>query len=283
MSVVDTTTAPVDEVFPRLTHDQARQLTDDINACTVDAALMVAAAWKGQAWKALGYKNWEQYADEELPMLGSNRANRHVLLASLRNVGMSTRAIGAVTGLDHSTVSRHVSRAANAAPDDSAGVANATPEITGTDGKTYSATPSRTTRRESYSETTEYANTTEGGGVDGKPLDGDAGNPSDGADSHDVGRSEPEPPPELSGPQTEAGQEILDEAFNVDTTALEMSKDFGRLLDILRRWTPESVIELNDPDIIQTVVNLTGTVRDWFHRFNNPEPIRLSVIEGEAQ
>lgn len=299
----------VDEVIPLLEHDEARQLTDDINVCTIDVAVMVAAAWRGQAWKALGYKNWEQYADEELPLLGSNRANRHVLLVSLRNVGMSTRAIAAVTGLNQSTVSRHVSGDANASGDDGAGAANATPEVTGTDGKTY---PARTTRRQPDGEPTKLADTAEGGGDDGEPLDGDA-NPAsepigDGADSHDVGRSEPEPPPELDsasirretkklrdakkaelrekdhGPELSASaQTILDEAYNIDRRPTQIANDLHRATMLFTAWRPETIHDVNDPDITKGVDDLIEVAGRWIERFNASRPKPFDVIKGDAR
>lgn len=167
MSVVahDPTTGEVlsGEVIEELDAEAARALTDRINHSTVLAAQLVAEAWQGRAWKSLGYRSWEDYADAELPLLGSNSANRQVLLVGLRKVGMSTRAIAAATGLHHSTVAR--------------GVANATPdEITGTDGKQYDPShPSRIRR----SETVEFAG--EAGTGDGPAAS--SGGPSPASDA----------------------------------------------------------------------------------------------------
>ena len=131
MSVVsvDTDTGEVlsGDVIQELDAAAARALTDRIVHSTTLAAPLVADAWQGRAWKSLGYKSWEDYADAELPTLGTNQSDRHVLLVGLRKVGMSTRAIGVVTGLHPTTVGRHVSGAANAAPVSKAFFANKLP------------------------------------------------------------------------------------------------------------------------------------------------------------
>jgi hypothetical protein len=142
--VVDVLTGEVlsGDLIHELDESEARALTDRIVHSTTLAAQLVAEAWQGRAWKALGYKSWESYADAELPMLGSNSSNRHVLLVGLRNVGMSTRAISAVTGLGVGTVHRHTSGVPDGTPDRAS--------TTGTDGKQYPSKVRRTKRLSSW-------------------------------------------------------------------------------------------------------------------------------------
>ncbi len=188
MSVVsvDTDTGEVlsGDVIEELDAAAARALTDRINHSTMLAAQLVVEAWEGRAWKSLGYRSWEDYADAELPLLGSTPANRHVLLVGLRKVGMSVRAISATTGLGIGTVHRHTS-----------GVPNGTPDtVTGTDGKQYDPTHPSKIRR---SETVEFAG--EAGTGDGPAMS--SGGPSPTIDpgeatlGDDVDPSSPTPSP----------------------------------------------------------------------------------------
>ncbi|WKX00724.1 helix-turn-helix domain-containing protein [Rhodococcus aetherivorans] len=63
------------------------------------------------------------------------REERQEVVASLRESGLSIRAIAAATGDHYSTISRELGRVADATPD-----AEPIP-ITGTDGKTYKPKP----------------------------------------------------------------------------------------------------------------------------------------------
>lgn len=263
MSVVahDPTTGEVlsGEVIEELDAEAARALTDRINHSTVLAAQLVAEAWQGRAWKSLGYRSWEDYADAELPLLGSNSANRQVLLVGLRKVGMSTRAIAAATGLHHSTVAR--------------GVANATPdEITGTDGKQYDPShPSRIRR----SETVEFAG--EAGTGDSPAMSSGGPSPTfdpgeaatgDGAERepstvHPSPGSPPAPPPE-------------DER---DAAVARLKRSIAKAHDLLT-WKPEDIHALNDPDCAVRVTELMRQMAPWWETYKTTKPTGLVVHKG---
>jgi hypothetical protein len=87
----------------------------------------------------LGYSTWDEYCTKEFGAahLRLPREERPEVVASMREVGLSVRAISAATGLGIGTVAREL---ADAPP-----VPNGTPEpeITGLDGKVYA--PSRPT------------------------------------------------------------------------------------------------------------------------------------------
>lgn len=266
MSLVDTTTGEVvDEVVPALTYDEARALTDEINNDTLQASIKVAQAWQGQAWKPLGYKSWEDYADAELPLLGSNQANRHVLLVSLRNVGMSTRAIAAVTGLHHSTIAR--------------GVANATPEVTGVDGKTY---PSKITRRESVSETVEYE-TPHGEGVDGDDTgsDGEIGGPE---------LPESELSPEISTPPETVGLtgETVEQTEPQSSAPVSPTRRLVTVHDFLEpvksSWLtgvdPAVFWGLNNPDMADTFLMWVDSMTAYGQQLRAAQPNHLRLVGG---
>lgn len=145
MTVVDTDTGEIVDV---LSEEQARRIVARINGTAAELIELVEQAWTGRAWVALGYASWDELCKHEIEMPRLDRERRRELVGSLRQIGMSTRAIGSATGVDHSTVSR-----------DTAGGANATPEpapapepkpVTGTDGKRYPAPkpPSEDEQRE---------------------------------------------------------------------------------------------------------------------------------------
>lgn len=111
----------------------ARDLTERIRT-TIDRAWdLIAKAYTDRAWAVLGYPTWDVYCEREF---GSTwfklpREARGEVVQSLRDLGLSTRAIGSAIGVDDRTVRRDLSGAASAAP----------AAVMGTDGKTYASTP----------------------------------------------------------------------------------------------------------------------------------------------
>ncbi|MEO6082543.1 MAG: helix-turn-helix domain-containing protein [Umezawaea sp.] len=89
----------------------------------------IAAAFHRRDWTALGYDSWETYLDGEFGerRLKLSREQRRDIVASLRGDGLSTRAIGAALGVDHTTVHRDLSTVANPTVG----------EVTGLDGRTF--------------------------------------------------------------------------------------------------------------------------------------------------
>lgn len=112
---------------------EARELTDRIRSAIESVDSLIVQAYKSRAWAALGYSSWDDYCDHEF---GSSRVRvpreeRAERIASLRESGLSIRAIAAATGDGYGTISREL-----------AGDPNGSPEpITGTDGKTYAPKP----------------------------------------------------------------------------------------------------------------------------------------------
>lgn len=109
--------------------DQARRLTDSIKTAVAWTWDLVQEAYFGRAWEALGYLTWDAYCEAEFgtSRLRLPREERSEVVGSLRDAGLSLRAIAAGTGLSKDTVAREL-----------AAVANETPgTVTGTDGKVY--------------------------------------------------------------------------------------------------------------------------------------------------
>ncbi len=107
----------------------ARELTDRIRLGAEAVWELVKQAYVSRAWSVLGYDSWDDYCTREFgnTRLQVPREERSEVVASMREIGMSTRAIAAAVGVDHATVSRELSGGANATP----------VPVTGVDGKTY--------------------------------------------------------------------------------------------------------------------------------------------------
>ncbi|SLJ41121.1 Uncharacterised protein [Mycobacteroides abscessus subsp. abscessus] len=112
----------------------ARDLTERIRT-TIDRAWdLIAKAYTDRAWAVLGYPSWDVYCEREFGSAWFKlpRETRGEVVQSLRDLGLSTRAIGSAIGVDDRTVRRDLSGAASAAP----------AAVMGTDGKTYASTQS---------------------------------------------------------------------------------------------------------------------------------------------
>lgn len=115
------------------TSTQAREITDWIKVVVGGAWELITAAYVERAWAALGYPTWDAYCTAEFgaSRLALPREDRREVVASLRESGLSTRAIGAVIGVDDKTVRNDLrSTADNSAVDDDQ-------LIVGVNGKSY--------------------------------------------------------------------------------------------------------------------------------------------------
>ncbi len=128
MTLVDASTG---EVIAEMTPDDARILTDRIKVAVEATWHLVTEAYKSRAWSALGYSSWDDYCTREFgtSRLRLPREERQEVVASLRESGLSTRAIAAATGIDRKTIRRDLDQVGEMGP------------VTGTDGKTYPARP----------------------------------------------------------------------------------------------------------------------------------------------
>jgi len=126
-----------------LTQAAARDLTDQIRTGMESIYHLIRAAYQGRAWSVLGYGSWDEYVTREFGNLHLRPPleDRQDVVLSLREVGMSTRAIASATQISEATVRRELngSGASNDAPESGCAV------VTGMDGKTYQARASRRT------------------------------------------------------------------------------------------------------------------------------------------
>lgn len=119
-----------------VTHEVARELTDRIRTSLETACELIKQAYSVRAWSALGYDSWEDYCASEFDntRVRIPREDRAQVVTSMREIGMSTRAIAVATGLGYGTVQRDLT-----AP---SGDPNGSPDtVIGLDGKQYQPKP----------------------------------------------------------------------------------------------------------------------------------------------
>lgn len=84
----------------------ARALTDRIKTAVGMTWELVKEAYETRAWSALGYGSWDDYCSAEFGAyrLRLPREERQEVVGSLREAGLSLRAIEAATGVSRKTV-----------------------------------------------------------------------------------------------------------------------------------------------------------------------------------
>lgn len=89
---------------------QARALTDRIKVGVEAVWELIKQAYIERAWDVLGYSSWDDYCTREFgtTRLRLPREERAEVVASLRESGLSIRAITAATGLGYGTVHREL-------------------------------------------------------------------------------------------------------------------------------------------------------------------------------
>lgn len=117
----------------------ARNLTDKIKAGTAALWELIKEAYASRAWASLGYASWDDYCTQEFgtSRIRLPREERREVVSSMREIGMSTRAIASATGDSPRTVRRAIDSGGAFAPPGS--FLSASCEPVGVDGKTYRA------------------------------------------------------------------------------------------------------------------------------------------------
>lgn len=134
MSLVHSETG---ELVALCTPEEARIITDRIKVAVEAAWELIVQAYQARAWAALGYSSWDDYCTREFgtARIRLPREERPEVVASLRDAGLSIRAIQAATGISQPTVIKDLRQNEvlnSLAPENGS-------EVTGTDGKTYPA------------------------------------------------------------------------------------------------------------------------------------------------
>ena len=104
-----------DKLPTDLTPARAKALTEKIKTSHINTWKLLGEAALGRAWKAMGHKKWQDWADAEfagIPPLP--RDKRKEAVKELDAKGLSQQAIADVTGSSKSAVSRDLQEAAAA-------------------------------------------------------------------------------------------------------------------------------------------------------------------------
>ena len=113
-----------------LTVHDARVLTARIRESVAGVWDLIVEAYTSRAWTSLGYDSWDDYTRTEFDgvRIALPREDRREVVGSLRDAGLSTRAIASAIGVDDKTVRNDLAGAENSAP------------VIGADGKQYAPT-----------------------------------------------------------------------------------------------------------------------------------------------
>jgi hypothetical protein len=116
------------------TQEEARALTDRIKIAVEGTWQLIREAYTSRTWAVLGYDTWDAYCTAEFgdTRLRLPREERQEVVASLKESGLSDRAIEAAVDISRRTLIRDRQREQ---------VVPLSPPrtVTGLDGKTYSA------------------------------------------------------------------------------------------------------------------------------------------------
>lgn len=253
MSLVDSTTGEiVDEVIPPMDAAEARRHVEKMRGSLAITAEQVLEAWQRQAFKPLGYKNWEAFLDGEFPDFGLNAVARNTLMVGLRNTGMSLRQIARTTGASRNTVAAQV---AQIEPPET---------VVGGDGKSYPASqPDRTSD--------------DGGDLGSESVE--AATPADSC-----------PAPSSDTLEEPAGDSLTGEGEDraVPPSPDQRSKDLaevGRRLkqvsEFFQIWSPDELHALNDLHTTESVRLVFEVISPWWQEYKQTQPRGLRVVNGE--
>jgi hypothetical protein len=111
------------------TSRSARQRVDQIKTGVEAIWHLIVESYQARDWETLGYATWDEMCSREFgtSRLRLPREERQDVIASLRESGLSLRAIASVTGDSEPTVRRALSTAPN----------DAVETVVGVNGKTY--------------------------------------------------------------------------------------------------------------------------------------------------
>lgn len=124
---------PLSEGKARVLDKRVRQASVRVADNNAELLALLEKAANGQIHVALGFPSWTAWVKDAVRVSPSNEVERKSLVQLMSGKGVSQRATAAVLDVNQSTVSRILAEG----EDD----ADASPETTGTDGKTYKRKP----------------------------------------------------------------------------------------------------------------------------------------------
>lgn len=164
-------------------------------------------AYQARDWEALDYDSWASYVETEFvaaTRLRLPREDRRELVSTLRDAGMSTRAIADATGTSKNTITNDLSQIGTPEPE----------AVTGLDGKGYAASKPAVTDLISPGDVAE--------------LNGDVSEPIDAEIVDDA----PETPSQQPKPESNSRRRPLTEAArSIAVDGRKWANRVGNLLD----------------------------------------------------
>lgn len=95
----------------------ARRRVEQIRGNVEDIKVLVVEAYRARDWETLGYATWAEYCTEEFGgTIAIPREERGDVVFTLRDAGLSTRAIGAAIGVSKDTVARDLAGVSDETP-----------------------------------------------------------------------------------------------------------------------------------------------------------------------
>lgn len=127
-----------------LTVHDARVLTARIRESVAGVWDLIVEAYTSRAWTSLGYDSWDDYTRTEFDgvRIALPREDRREVIGSLRDAGLSTRAIASAIVVNDKTVRNDLAGAEYSAP------------VIGADGKQYAPKPAHVTTTTRTTEST---------------------------------------------------------------------------------------------------------------------------------
>lgn len=121
--------------------DEAKRRVDRVKSGVERIWDDLVVLYRERAWSVLGYQSWDALCDAEFggTRIALPRQQRQEVVCDLRGAGMSTRAIAAAVGLSKNTVTADLAQLSQI------GTVDVPESITGLDGRTRTATPTRPT------------------------------------------------------------------------------------------------------------------------------------------
>ena len=103
----------------KITADAARRLTDNIKIGLEATWSLIIEAYESRAWAVLGHASWDDYCTREFgaSRIRLPREDRSEIVGSLRDAGLSIRAIAAATGFGVGSVHRELAPVPNGTPE----------------------------------------------------------------------------------------------------------------------------------------------------------------------
>jgi hypothetical protein len=140
-----------------MTRATARRITDHIKLNTELLWDAIVTAYRGRVWEVLGYASWNEYTTSEFgtTRLRLPREQRAEVVASLRESGLSLRAIESATGISRKTVIKDLNQVVESTPPaaepidaevDEGTLAEELIAAAGTPGAPTESTPGQTSR-----------------------------------------------------------------------------------------------------------------------------------------